>query len=62
MDCKPIETAPRDGTEIIGAWRCLNGSWEMNKVHYHDGLWWVHYMDGTHDPEMWQPLPDAHLK
>jgi len=58
MEWQPIETAPRDGTAIIGAWQCLNKTWEMNKVHFDDGIWWTHYMDGAHEPTHWMPLPE----
>ena len=62
MEWQPIETAPKDGTLILGAWQCLNKTWDMNAMFYSeeggDG-WWVEYHgDYQHDPTHWMPLPE----
>jgi len=31
---QPIVTAPMDGTQILGAWQCLNKTWDMNAMFY----------------------------
>lgn len=53
---RDIETAPRNGTPIIGAWQCLNKTWDMNVVIFMEGLWLTYYMDATHNPTHWMPL------
>ena len=58
MDWQPIETAPRDGIAIIGAWQCLNKTWDMNMVQFYDGNWFNYYYDGAHNPTHWMPLPN----
>jgi hypothetical protein len=56
MEWQPIKTAPKDGTRILGAWQCLNKSWDFNVVQFYDGLWFNYYFDGTHKPTKWKPL------
>ena len=55
---QPIETAPRDGTQILGwdgderriVWWCEGGRWISDKLQeYHPGE--------REDPTHWQPLP-----
>lgn len=58
MKWRPIEDAPKDGTPIIGAWQCLNGTWDMDIVRFVDWDWWNYYFDGTHTPTHWMTLPD----
>jgi len=55
---QPIETAPKDGTEIIGSWQCLNKTWDMNKLCFVDGAWLDHYQDCQFNPTHWMPLPE----
>lgn len=55
---QPIETAPKDGTDIIGSWQCLNKTWDMNKLCFVDGMWLDHYHDCQFNPTHWMPLPE----
>lgn len=55
---RPIETAPKDGTHILAAWQCLNKTWDMDVVLHSDGVWCTYYLDATHEPSHWMPLPD----
>lgn len=60
---RPIESAPKDGTEILVYVDYGDGSWKIEKAH------WQHvfnkFMNATYDPMMddidgathWQPLP-----
>ncbi len=67
MDWQPIETAPRDGTEIllwapdyshragIGAWCDVIGAWSADIGSMEDG---VAVFEGDCDgPSHWMPLP-----
>lgn len=62
MKWQPIETAPKDGTPIIGAWQCLNKTWDMNVMFYFledgHGSWFDFHADYQHDPTHWTPLPE----
>lgn len=54
-DWRPIETAPRDGTEVWG-WEDDRGSNPM--VWVDDGGWFITFSDEGANPRLWQPLPD----
>jgi len=55
---QPIETAPKDGTEVLllGRWfsqaRIVNGLWNSG-----DAMHMPHWMGGIHQPTHWMPLP-----
>jgi hypothetical protein len=60
-DWQPIETAPKDGGNVMlwcvdlvgGNGRVATGSW-----HYtYDGSWWDYHMEYTLNPTHWMPLP-----
>lgn len=59
MDWQPIETAPKDGTEVLllAERRIANGSWNHGGA-FHTPHWMSH---GTnmHRPTHWQPLPST---
>lgn len=53
---QPIETAPKDGTEILAT----NGVWR--EVLMYDGHYWCSHLDSeqyshSFEPAHWQPLP-----
>lgn len=60
---QPIETAPRDGTQVLATW---GYTWEVNRPHVEvcetgeEGIWFYSY-DG-HSPQVppthWMPLPE----
>ncbi len=64
---QPIETAPRDGTEIL-AWGSLSREQHLaivvwQKLTSLDGWWWVcqdaeNYGWSNYKPTHWQTLPD----
>ena len=56
MTWQPIETAPKDGTEILCADCC-----QRKSVLYwsEDAGDWVCRAHCTHDPVVWQPLPEG---
>ena len=63
---RPIESAPRDGEEILLAELCNNGEWERGQAYWcvRENKWYeqnTHYTD-FHDrswdtPTHWMPLP-----
>lgn len=61
---RPIESAPREGDEILIA-RCarqtaLGGVWVMHVAWYdcHNGRWRTIGAEGLVEPTHWQPLPE----
>lgn len=59
MDWQPIETAPKDGTELlvhpfdVVRWRAEHGGfWYADRVSEIDGDWL------EEDPTHWMPLPN----
>jgi hypothetical protein len=64
MDWRPIETAPRDGTEVVGAeWQEAEGyppELQTACTRYFDGAW--RYRSGFDwTPAYWMPLPGNQL-
>lgn len=53
---QPIETAPKDGTNIIGLtqWGALE-IWYVRDAY--EGEYWQDYSDSEPDPTHWLPLP-----
>ena len=54
---KTIDTAPRDGTEVLGAWRFMLGDWCFQIVKWHQGAWVVTWDFDEVEPTHWMPLP-----
>ena len=53
-DWRPIETAPKDGTWILG-W---NPKWKNpHSMRFHRGMW-RDYASGYWQPREWHPMPD----
>jgi hypothetical protein len=55
---QPIETAPRDGTEILGAFQVTgpyaSGKWTMTVYIFAAGRW----RGDAFQPSHWMPLPE----
>ena len=69
MEWQPIETAPKRGLVLVGAYHALNGRWlidahEWDADTHDDGNplgwrdWRYHMGNGTPLPTHWMPLPD----
>jgi hypothetical protein len=62
MTWQPIESAPVDGTPILGAWQCLNKRWDMNCMFWFEedgeGDWFDYNAEYIHTPTHWMPLPE----
>ena len=64
MQWQPIETAPKDGTPIIGYQPERTPSifeiwWQPNYILDDDGIWhggWDDYYDLEHEPMYWKPI------
>ena len=61
----PIETAPRDGTEVI-LWSSKNPTMEPTVARFDEGEWQsIHFLGGLYEhalwftPSHWTPLPAA---
>ena len=66
---QPIETAPKDGTEIVGlrlrTKQARVCSWRDTRNYYHPvfgrcntDTWWMDDTGEIFDPTHWQPLPE----
>lgn len=51
---KPIETAPKDGTDILACWDVLE---TVFVIYFEDGAWWDEYGEEYLEPSHWMPLP-----
>ena len=59
---QPIETAPKDGTEIFGGAMLSTGWWYQHVSYIDDGFYFRN--DGKHGRAFlthWQPLPEPPL-
>lgn len=62
MEWQPIETAPKDGTRILGAWPSFlkKNEWFIQPVFFVCGVW-LHGWDEDEDqplkPTHWMPIP-----
>jgi hypothetical protein len=56
MNWQPIESAPKDATEVLlwGKKRCADGYW-LQAAYAGNGAWIWPYL--FHDPTHWMPLP-----
>jgi hypothetical protein len=61
MTWRPIETAPKDGTQILGLWvSYLDGQLMQPSygVVWNEGGSWLEAYDEVSQPTHWMPLPE----
>jgi hypothetical protein len=63
MDWQLIETAPKDGREILGAQYCKDGTWIYGVMHW-DGAIWADFFEeaGTNLATHWAPITPPETK
>ncbi|WP_019023080.1 hypothetical protein [Thioalkalivibrio sp. ALE23] len=55
---QPIDTAPKDGTQILGAWILpYSGQWIKQPITY-TSTWVTTWDHADVAPSQWMPLPD----
>lgn len=55
---QPIETAPKDGTDILLSGPHSNHGWVIKSARFWIGSWWSNGNRGIGpDPSHWMPLP-----
>lgn len=55
---RSMESAPKDGTRIIGLWRLFDNDWKGRMVWWDKELQdWLDYGDDYDDPEYWTLPP-----
>lgn len=61
-DWQPIETAPRDGTSVLLAWRgSVDHGWYVNLDSENAESYWVYSCEGfraIEEPTHWMPWPE----
>lgn len=57
MEWQPIETAPKDGTRVVGYGRNIFGDYVW-ACRYLRGYWALDGNDLSVNPIMWMPLPE----
>jgi hypothetical protein len=56
---QPIETAPRDGTYVLGYGPHETRGFYIDAIHHYQELGWtVKWMSGYGEPTHWMPLPE----
>jgi hypothetical protein len=55
---QPIESAPRDGTYVLGFGLHEQRGTYIDVIHYWSDRWTVVWMHGYGEPTHWMPLPD----
>lgn len=55
-----MTTAPRDGTDILGAWKMDGGPWAMGVTRWKSGRW--HLFPEQSQPTRWMQLPNPPTK
>ena len=53
----PIETAPRDGTRVLGFGPHDSRGHYINAVIFYRDMWTITWMTGYGEPTHWRPLP-----
>jgi hypothetical protein len=57
-DWQLIETAPKDGTYILGNKKFLDAGWSPRVVRWERGCWLTDPGDWSQKPTHWMPLPE----
>lgn len=55
---RPIETAPKDGSEVVVYWTDADGVMNESVARWRDGNWWTYIDSDTQkriDPTSWRP-------
>ena len=60
MDWQPIETAPKDGTHVLGYGPMDDGTYWMEDLYWYESMeaWPITFMHGHGEPTHWMPLPE----
>ena len=70
MEWQPIETAPKDGTDVLLAYRVTDhdSDFYVSQGYFGDGCWYALntaitpvQMDNQH-PDFWMPLPESPVR
>lgn len=54
---EPIETAPKDGTYVLGYGAHKTRGYYIDAIHYYSQRWTIEWMDDYGTPTHWRPLP-----
>lgn len=54
---QPIETAPKDGTYILGYGEHDHRGHYIDAIHWWHDRWTIEWMSGFQRPTHWMPLP-----
>lgn len=57
MKWEPIETAPRDGTYVLGYGPHDGRGHYIDAIHFWQSRWTIEWMHGYGTPTHWMPLP-----
>jgi hypothetical protein len=58
MSWKTIDSAPKDGTRVLGYGPSSTGDYYIQTVYYWKDDWPIRWMHGYSRPTHWQPLPE----
>ena len=56
-DWMPIETAPKDGSYVLGCGPHYTRGHYVDAIHYYQDRWTIVWMEGYGEPTHWMPLP-----
>jgi hypothetical protein len=58
MEWQPIETAPKDGSLVLGFGPHEQRRTYIEAIQHYRGKWTITWMDGYGEPTHWMPLPE----